>query len=102
MLGAALMAGPTPVEVKEVVHQAVPYVGMAKVLDFLHATNGVLLEHGVDLPLPGQSTTDPHTRFEQGLADRPRLFDVPTQLLPCIGYPRTLNGLRAVDEVTLP
>jgi 4-carboxymuconolactone decarboxylase len=32
--------------------------------------------------------------------DRTRLIDVLTQLLPFIGYPRTLNGLRAVDEVT--
>jgi hypothetical protein len=27
------------------------------------------------------------------------LIDVLTQLLPFIGYPRTLNGLRAIDEV---
>ena len=27
--------------------------------------------------------------------DRARLIDVLTQLLPFIGYPRTLNGLRA-------
>jgi 4-carboxymuconolactone decarboxylase len=39
MLGAALIVGVTPVEVKEIVYQAVPYVGMAKVYDFLHATN---------------------------------------------------------------
>ena len=32
--------------------------------------------------------------------DRARLIDVLTQLLPFIGYPRTLNGLRAIDEVT--
>jgi len=32
--------------------------------------------------------------------DRTRLIDVVTQLLPFIGYPRTLNGLRAIDEVT--
>ncbi|HEX7400490.1 MAG TPA: SDR family oxidoreductase [Candidatus Limnocylindrales bacterium] len=32
--------------------------------------------------------------------DRARLIDVLTQLLPFIGYPRTLNGLRLVDEVT--
>jgi 4-carboxymuconolactone decarboxylase len=32
--------------------------------------------------------------------DRAVLIDVLTQLLPFIGYPRTLNGLRAVDEVT--
>ena len=29
--------GVTPVEAKEIVYQAVPYVGMAKVFDFLHA-----------------------------------------------------------------
>jgi 4-carboxymuconolactone decarboxylase len=32
--------------------------------------------------------------------DRARLLDVLSQLLPFIGYPRTLNGLRALDEVT--
>jgi 4-carboxymuconolactone decarboxylase len=32
--------------------------------------------------------------------DRARLIDVLTQLLPFIGYPRTLNGLRVVDEIT--
>ena len=31
--------------------------------------------------------------------DRTRLIDVATQLLPFIGYPRTLNALRAIDEV---
>jgi 4-carboxymuconolactone decarboxylase len=34
--------------------------------------------------------------------DRARLIDVLTQLLPFIGYPRTLNGLRMVDEVAAP
>ena len=179
MLGAALTVGVTPVEVKEIVYQAVPYVGMAKVFDFIHATNDVLTERGIELPLPGQSTTTPETRMEKGLAvqkqiiggdaveklyassprdllhfqhylsahcfgdhytrrgidvptrelltfsmlvslggceaqvkghvaanlnvgnDRARLIDVLTQLLPFIGYPRTLNALRAVDEVTL-
>ena len=68
MLGAALTVGVTPVEVKEIVYQAVPYVGMAKAFDFLHATNDVLTERGVELPLPGQSTTTPETRMEKGLA----------------------------------
>ncbi len=31
--------------------------------------------------------------------ERARLLDVPTQLIPLIGYPRTLNGLRALDEI---
>ena len=39
MLGAALTAGVTPVEVKEIVYQAVPYAGMDRVFDFIHATN---------------------------------------------------------------
>ncbi len=68
MLGAALAVGVTPVEIKEIVYQAVPYVGIAKVFDFIHATNEVLTERGVALPLPGQSTTTPETRMEKGLA----------------------------------
>jgi 4-carboxymuconolactone decarboxylase len=177
MLGAALTVGVTPVEAKEIVYQAVPYVGMAKVFDFIHATNEVLTERGIALPLPGQSTTTPGNREEKGLAvekqivgskvvenlyasspddelhiqhylsancfgdhltrsgidiptrelltfsmlvslggceaqvkghiganlnvgnDRTRLINVLTQLLPFIGYPRTLNGLRVIDEV---
>ena len=31
--------------------------------------------------------------------DRTRLIEVVTQLLPFIGYPRTLNALRAIDEI---
>jgi 4-carboxymuconolactone decarboxylase len=68
MLGAALTVGGTPVESKEIVYQAVPYVGMGKVFDFLHATNDVLTERGVELPLPGQSTTTPENRTERGRA----------------------------------
>src|SRR6201746_134432 len=68
MVGAALTVGVTPVEIKEIVYQAVPYVGMAKVFDFIHATNEVLTERGVALPLPSQSTTTPETRAEKGLA----------------------------------
>lgn len=177
MLGAALTVGVTPVEAKEIVIQAVPYVGMAKAFDFIHATNEVLTERGVELPLAPQGTTTAGTRAEEGSAvqkrifgseaidrlrasapadqqhiqrflaahcfgdhytrsgidvpmrelltlsmlvalggcdgqvkshvagnlnvgnDRARLIDVITQLLPFIGYPRTLNGLRAIDEV---
>jgi 4-carboxymuconolactone decarboxylase len=178
MASAALTAGLTPVELKEIVYQAVPYVGMAKVLDFLHAANDVLTDRGVPLPLPGQSTTTPATRLERGLAvqkqivggdrvdamyaaapedeqhlqrylsancfgdyltrtgidvptrelltfamlaalggcdaqvkghvagnlnvgnDRARLLSVLTVLIPFIGYPRSLNALQALDEVT--
>ena len=66
MLGAALTAGVTPVEAKEILYQAVPYVGMGRVFDFLHATNDVLNDRGVELPLPGQATTTPETRMQKG------------------------------------
>lgn len=176
LLGAALNVGVTPVQAKEIVYQATPYVGLAKVFDFIHVTNEVLTER-VTLPLPSQSRTTPDNRLEIGpevqkqivgaevvdklyasapgdqqhiqrflsancfgdwvgprgidiptrelltfsmLAalggcdpqvkghvaanlrvgnDRARLIDVATQLLPFIGYPRTLNALRAIDEV---
>jgi 4-carboxymuconolactone decarboxylase len=68
MAGAALTVGVTPVQLKEIVYQAVAYVGMARVFDFVHAVNEVLAEAGVDLPLPGQSTTTPEDRLEKGTA----------------------------------
>ena len=73
-LDAALGAGVTPVEVKEVLYQAVPDVGMAKVADFIGAANDVLEARGVGLPLEGQSTTTPADRFEKGLAVQRSIF----------------------------
>jgi 4-carboxymuconolactone decarboxylase len=68
MLGAALTAGVTPVEAKEIVYQAVPYAGMGKVFDFIHAINDVFTERGVPLPLDGQATTTAATRAGKGRA----------------------------------
>jgi 4-carboxymuconolactone decarboxylase len=176
MLDAALAVGISPVEIKEVVYQSVPYVGIARALDFIHATNEFLQGKGVSLPLEGQSTTTSQTRHEKGLDVQKRIFgqmidtmsrDSPkdqlhiqrllsancfgdyytrngldlktrelltfvilvsfggadqqvkghvqgnvnmgndkntllgvlTQLLPYIGYPRTLNALRCINEV---
>lgn len=176
MLGGALNVGVTPIEVKEIVYQSVPYVGIAKAFDFIHATNEILESRGIDLPLEGQSTTTPATRFEKGLAlsksvfgkvidemyeqspenqihiqrclsancfgdyytrtgldmkmrelltfsmllslggcepqlkghiqgnvnvgnDKETLLSVVTQLLPYVGYPRTLNAIRCLNEV---
>jgi 4-carboxymuconolactone decarboxylase len=74
MLGAALNVGVTPIETKEIAYQAVAYVGMGRVFDFLHATNDVLTSRGIELPLPGQSTTTPETRFDEGLEVQKRIF----------------------------
>ena len=177
MLGAALTTGVTPVEAREIVYQAVPYTGMGNAFDFIHATNDVLTERGIGLPLPRQSATTPVSRAQQGRAvqeqivgtdrvagmyestagdelhfqqflsancfgdhltrtgisipvrelitfamlaalggcdaqvrghvaanlnvgnTRQDLIGVLTVLLPFIGYPRTLNGLAAINEV---
>jgi 4-carboxymuconolactone decarboxylase len=74
MLGGALNVGVTPVEIKEIVYQAVPYVGMARVFDFLRVSNEVLSARGEALPLPPQSTTTPETRSEKGLAVQKRIL----------------------------
>ncbi len=67
MLGGALNVGVTPIEAKEILYHSVPYVGMAKAFEFIHATNEILELRGVELPLAGQSTTTPDDRFEKGL-----------------------------------
>ena len=179
MVNAALNIGLTPVAIKEILYQSVPYVGIAKAFDFLHATNEIFQAKGITLPLEGQSTTTPETRRERGLAlqesifgdriqkmreespkdllhiqdflsancfgdyytrrgldiktrglvtfamlismggcepqvkghvqgninignKREVLLDVITQLLPYLGYPRTLNALRCLNEVDPP
>jgi len=177
LLGGALNIGVTPVEAKEILYQAVPYAGMAKVFDFLRVTNEVFESRGIALPLPPQSTTTRENRLEKGLAvqksifgerieamyakspqdqihiqtllsancfgdyytrtgldlktrelltfamiaslggceaqlaghvagnlavgnDRRILVSTITQLLPFIGYPRTLNAIRVINEGT--
>jgi len=146
MAGAALNVGVTPIEIKEIVYQAVPYLGIAKVLDFMHAVQKQIIgsdsvdklyanspkdqihiqnflsancfgDHytrtGTDIPtrelltlsmLVSLGGCDPQVKGHVAANlnvgnDRARLIDVVTQLLPFIGYPRTLNALRAIDEV---
>jgi 4-carboxymuconolactone decarboxylase len=175
-VNAALNVGVTPIEVKEILYQSVPYVGIAKVVDFIYPTNVIFTERGIALPLEGQSTTTPETRYEKGLTVQKAIFgemidkmyedspvdqlhiqkylsancfgdyytrngldlktrelltfsiilslggcepqlkghvqgnlnigngkqvmlDVVTQLLPYVGYPRTLNAIRCINEV---
>lgn len=76
ILPAALELGVTPGEAKEVVYQAVAYLGIGRVAPFLSATNDILRERGVALPLPAQATTDPtfESRVEAGEAKQVALF----------------------------
>lgn len=66
MLPAALNFGVTPVEAKEVVYQAVAYLGIGRVLPFLNAANEILRARGVRLPLEGQARTTAENRLQAG------------------------------------
>ena len=178
MLTAALKNGVNPTEIKEIIYQTTPYIGIGKSMDFLLLTNEVFKAQGIKLPLKPQGTTTRENRAEKGLevqrkffgsaidkgnaatpedekhirkflsancfgdyytregltlnfrelltfvilaslggADaqvkahiqgnlnighsRAFLIEVITALVPYIGYPRSLNALAALDELTL-
>ena len=73
-LPQALDAGVTPVMAKEIVYQAVDYLGMGRVLPFLDITNEVLTARGVTLPLEGQATTTMENRLEKGAQAQADIF----------------------------
>ena len=74
MLKAALNAKVEPVAIKEVIYQATPYVGMAKVADILSITNKVFKQRGIKLPLAKQGTTTRDNRYEKGLQTQVDIF----------------------------
>ena len=71
---AALDGGVTPVMAKEVIYQAVDYLGMGRVLPFLRAANEILAARGVSLPLEGQATTTLEDRLEKGAQAQAKIF----------------------------
>ncbi len=74
MLPGALEFGVTPVEVKEIVYQAVAYLGIGRVLPFLHVVNDVLTARGIQLPLEGQAATTTENRLEKGIQAQVDIF----------------------------
>ena len=74
ILPAAFHFGVTCVEAKEIVYQAVAYLGIGRVFPFLKATNEVLENLGVELPLEGQATTTTETRLEGGIQAQVDIF----------------------------
>ena len=66
MLPAALRAGVTPVEAKEIIYQATAYLGFARTRPFLSAANSVFEAEGVELPLEEQGTVTQETRRASG------------------------------------
>ena len=66
MVPVAFESGVGAVQVKEIVYQAVAYLGFGRVLPFLKKTNEILEAKNIHLPLEPQSTTTPETRAEAG------------------------------------
>lgn len=65
---AALNVGVEPVALREVVYQAVAYLGIGRVFPFVRALDEVFEERGIELPLPEQAATTPdeESRYEMG------------------------------------
>lgn len=74
IIPAALNFGVTPIEVKEIVYQAVAYLGIGRVFPFLHGVNDVLTTRGIKLPLEGQATTTTENRLEAGIQSQVDIF----------------------------
>ncbi len=74
VMRAALGAGISPLEIKETIYHATPYVGIAKVRTILDAANETLRSAGVSLPTAGQSTVTADNRFDMGLALQRSIF----------------------------
>lgn len=60
MLDAALNMGVKPAEAREIVYQAVDYLGIGRVFPFFEALNAVLTALGITVPLENQATTEPN------------------------------------------
>ena len=74
MASGGLQLGVTPVELKELVYQATPYLGLGRTLPSISAVNDILKHHGVDLPLEPRSTPTRETRLEAGNAVQVEIF----------------------------
>lgn len=74
LLPQALDAGLSPVAVKEMVYQAVDYLGLGRALPFLDITNTVFSARSIALPLEGQATTTMDDRLEKGAQAQAAIF----------------------------
>ena len=104
MLPAALNLGVTPVECKEIVYQAVAYLGIGRVFPFLRATNDILLARGIQLPLEGQATTTTENRLQAGEQAQVDIFGEGIAAFPSPARRRagtSTNGCRTTALATI-
>ena len=71
---AALNFDVTPVEIKEIIYQAVAYLGIGRVFPYLKATNEIFENIGIKLPLDKQAKTTTENRIEKGIQAQVDIF----------------------------
>ena len=74
ILPDSLKLNVTPVEIKEIIYQAVAYLGIGRVADFLEIANDCFKSLNINLPLEAQSTTTRQTRLEKGIQAQVDIF----------------------------
>ena len=74
ILPDSLKLNVTPVEIKEIIYQAVAYLGIGRVADFLEIVNECFKSLNINLPLVAQSTTTRQTRLEKGIQAQVDIF----------------------------
>ncbi|MEE1446596.1 carboxymuconolactone decarboxylase family protein [Faecalibacillus intestinalis] len=91
MLKAAYNFGVTPVEMKEIVYQAVAYLGIGRVFPFLKAVNS-FIEETLGLKLPLENQNDPNTnRLEKGEQAQVAIFGEEMRGYATSGDPKTVH-----------
>lgn len=74
ILPKALDSGLAPIAIKEMVYQAVAYMGMGRMWQFLKVTNEVFAAREIAIPLPSQATTTLEDRLEKGAQIQAEIF----------------------------
>ena len=142
----ALKEKVSPLEIREIVYQCAPYVGIGRVQETMEGVNDAFKEAHISLPLPTATTVTDKNRKESGeqmvmklntrsglsLKDRElvvfgaiatlggceaqlrshiganlregttkaQLVDALRVMLPYLGFPRTLNAMNQVSQMT--
>lgn len=91
MLPAAFHFGVSYVEAKEIIYQAVAYLGIGRVFPFLKAANEILENLDVKLPLEGQATTTTENRLEGGIQAQVDIFGEGMREFYKSGAPETVH-----------
>ena len=70
----ALKSNLSPIEIKETLYQAAPYIGIGRVYTALDYANEVMKKQGIKLPLESQTTVTVDNRLKKGIEVQTKIF----------------------------